>query len=463
MTEATLSRRLAAWLIHVRRLTFLEMTGGLAVGRLLRSPIVTGSLLGWVSRIAQMAFQVLSVRLVISTLGTDAYAGVILISGLLGWVGNVEFGFSYGLMNGISIRKAKNENDNGLRLFALACYVGFSFLGIALSFLISPLLANSFLAAVPYANRVELLEISCAILVMVSTANIGNRLLFADQKVVLYYMLSLASTALSLIAIFLVYRNILPARIDVVIAAMFVPQALVGMISLALSAKGLKFTLPVRGELKETVLVSLKFLMLNFLTIITVQTDTFVISQLLSARDIATYGIYTKLFMAMNLLVTTPLSILWPRFSAHAARGEREPMHKLLTSYLFVSMSIMTMFGIFIYIFGGWIVGILAPHQNIIPPPYFVLCLTLLQLSILWTGGFHTAGLSMSVLTPALLLTPIQAAISVTGEWFLAKQFGLIGVTGGILLSYLVLAVWVSPLIVGIAIRRYVVAPPAEG
>jgi len=459
MTEPIFSRHLTAWLIHVRRQIFLDMTGGIVIGRLLRSPIVTGSLLGWVSRIAQMAFQVLSVRMVISTLGTDAYAGVVLISGLLGWVGSVEFGFSYGLMNTVSVRKAKGENDGGLRLFAIFCYVGFSLLGILLSFLVSPFLADRFLAAVPYTNRIELLGISCAILVMVSTANIGNRLLFADQKVFLYYVLSLASTALSLIAILLLYLGILPGRIDVVIAAMFVPQALVGLASLALSVKGLKFALPDPEELKETALVSLKFLLLNFLTLITVQTDTFVISQLLSAREIATYGIYTKLFTAMNLLVTTPLSILWPRFSAHAARGERTPMRKLLTSYLLVSMSIMAAFGIFIYLFGGWIVGILAPHQNIIPPPYFVLCLTLLQLSILWTGGFHTAGLSMSVLTPALILTPIQAVISLASAWILARHFGLIGVTGGILLSYLVLAVWVSPLIVRMAVRRYVVAP----
>ncbi len=455
MTRSTFGQNLTAWTIDVRRMMFQDMTGRQAIGRLLRSPMVTSSLLGWVARIAQMGFQIISVRLVITVLGANAYGGVVLLSGLVGWMANFEFGFSFGLMNTIATTKAKGESDAALRTFALFCYVCCSAIGIVSVVTASPFVAGRFLAAIPGGNHIELLAVSASVLVLVGTANIGNRLMFADQRVHLFYMISLLTTALSFGCVVLIYLKFLPPRIETVILAMFGPQALLGLIGMAVSVRHFRIELPHWPEVRSAVSISLKFLMLNFMTLLTIQTDTLVISQLLNAHEIATYGIYSRIFLAMNMLVTTPLGILWPRFSAHAARGESREMRNLLASFIFISIGLMASFGVFVYLFGGWIIGILAPHQNIVAPPYFVLVLTLLQISILWTGSFHTAALSMSILKPALILTPMQAVISFTAEWYLTKHFGIIGVTGGLLLSYLVLAVWIGPLIFWILMRRH--------
>jgi len=419
-----------------------------------KSDIMRQSALGWIARILQMGFQVLSVRLIMEALGANGYAGVVLLAGLMGWLANIDFGFSYGFLNAIPVAKAKGQSDAGLRMFALACYIGFSVIGVILAIIVCPLVADVYLAAVPMHDRGAEMTVSVIVLITLGTAAIGNRLLFADQKITLYYLLSLLATSLSTGCIVLMHYRFLPVRVDVVVVSLYLPQVLTGLWAVVVSIKSLQWSYPTAEEARTVVTVSLKFFLLNLLTLLTIQTDTFIISQRLPAHDISVYGLYTRLFTAMNLLITTPLGVLWPRFTMHAVRGEHGVTKRLLKSYIGAAITTMTLFGIFMYFCNQWVIDILAPHQHIVAPPYFILALTLLQVSILWTGAFHTAVISMSVLVPALVLTPLQAAIAAAGEWTLAGRYGALGVTCGMLISYLIVAVWTSPTVLWFVIRR---------
>lgn len=412
-----------------------------------KSSLLKNSTLGWSSRILQMAFQFFSVRITMNSLGMDGYAAIILLTGLMSWLNNSDFGFSYGIMNSVSVSIAKGEDLNSIKSLSVLCYIVLSVVFFSVSVLICPMIADGYLSALKGGDHILMLTYTAIILSFIGVGNIGCRLLFAEQHVNLYYFLYMCSTSVSFILLFFLSFGFIRGSVMSILYLTYIPQIIIGMFSLIYSCKGLKFILPKISLLKDISLVSLKFLGLNLLTLMTVSTDTFIISQCLSSHDISVYGIYMKLFNAINVLITTPLGILWPRFSAFAAKQEWTEMKRILRSFIITSITIMIIFGAFIYINGEWLINLLAPGKGINATIWFVFLLTILQICILWTGSFHTAVISMNVLVPALILTPLQAVIAGFGEWYLAKKYGVIGVPLGILISYIAIPVWFSPLL----------------
>jgi len=87
----------------------------------------------------------------------------------------------------------------------------------------------------------------------------------------------------------------------------------------------------------------------------------------------------------------------------------------------------------------------LAPREQFIVPVSFVLLLGLNQLIVFEVSIFSTILQSMSYIRIFLWITPIQMIISAVLQWKLVQLYGIYGIVFGIMVSYIVVAVWLLP------------------
>ena len=426
--------------------------------RLFRSRTATATILGWSYRIFQIVFQILSVRLIIELLGTSQYAAVVLISGLMPWISNFEFGISYSLMNRYSEIQALDRSTAGLKFFGLAAYAILTVVGIVVVTIVSPLVAPSFLKAVDLSDRSGTFAVATYVMAFVATGMIGTRLLFAQDRAGFSYFLNIVAILASGGAIALMYCGILPISVLSVLVATFLPIGLTGAIGIASAAKGWDAKTLTRADVTAVVGKAVQFLVLVIITGGVVQIDTFIISQKLNSHDISTYGIFTRIFSAINVMINTPLSVIWPKISALAIKKDIKAIRKIINIYVISSTGILIVIGLGVSVFWVFIIRIMAPGQSIKPPSGFIFALTALQILIFFNGAFLTALQSMGAIKFLLIMTPMQAVISAVCQIFLVDHFGMVGITGGVIASYLALPIWLVPLYFARKTRTWTVA-----
>lgn len=420
------------------------------VKKIPRQLIVTGS--AWISRIIIALVQILSIRILLGNLGSEQYAVFILLASLISWYMLADFGIGTGLQNSMSEERALGRNEAGY--VALSALIGGVLLTIliVLLYFLSPYLSVILLKSFNFMSQDEksnIFFISGLLFIGLAIGNIGYKAWFAQHKGYLSNIAPAIAAIIGFILIWLVMRQQWDRQSKLIwsVIVFNLPATILSLASFIWQITNLpktswKFT---DEMLKLFIQRSLKFWLLYLMAAAVLNVDYLIISQYLSAHEVVVYGVASRIFGFVAFFYTSLYAALWPHFTEAITKNDWNSVSKNLKKAFVFSAAIVALLTILLILFMPIIVGILSPHEKLNVPVSFLLLLGAYHLILVWVHGFAVVLQSMSDMRMLLVLTFIQAALSIFFQIIFVQKWGIYGITLGLIASFLLTAVWVVP------------------
>lgn len=419
-------------------------------------PYLLVTLSAWGSRILTVIVQLASIRLLLSGLGTERYAAYLLLASLAGWYSLLDFGLGFSLQNFVAEQRAKAESYAAfVRATALLAPPVLA-LVVGVLYMIAPLLAPFFLkqaGTLSVDEKTQAFFLSGALFAGITMGSIVYKLWYAEQKGYLGNLLPAIASLLGLGGIWLVMNSTLEGRLLGSLLAFNLPPAVLSLLALARILVATKRGSGASAVLPLLLQRALKFWIFSLMAAATLQIDYIIMSQLLSARDIVVYSITTRIFGIGFFLFSALLAALWPLFTELMTQSRWDEIMRMLKRNLSIGLlGILAFTGVVVFSM-PWVLTILAPQNaGLHIPTSFILLMGLYQFVVIWVSVFSMVLQSASLMRVFLVWTPLQMVVSAIGQWWLAQLYGIYGIVVGLLLAFLVMAVWYLPL----TLRRHI-------
>ncbi len=410
---------------------------------------VAGS--AWVSRIIMALVQLVSIRVLMGTLGVEQYAMFALLVGLLHWYMLADIGLGISTQNKISECRARESSYGSHVAVAGLIAIVLLFVSIIALYASSPYLAQKFLKAFPDISDQEKARnffLTGALFIAAGIGNISYKIWYAEHRGYLAHILPAVASLLGLLGIILLSRSENGSSIYASLLVFNAPSAILAFGSLLMQivrhAEGIKAIHP--PLIKKTLSRAFKFWFTAILGTVVLQIDYLVISQVLEAHQILIYILCTKVFGFISFFFTSILWALWPTFAEAVSRGDWDGVKRSLAKCIRRGMLFVTGATIALVYAMPYITEMLAPGQAVHIPTQLVLLMGAYHLLRVIDDAYTVMLQSMNVLWPLWLFVPIQAVICVVFQFQLAPAYGANGIVIGLVASFLLTVIWGLPL-----------------
>jgi O-antigen/teichoic acid export membrane protein len=423
-----------------------------------RHILVTAS--AWVSRVVIAVVQLLVVRILIQSLGTQLYAVFALLYGLAGWYLLVDFGIGFSVQNSISERRRLGKDDSDLVLTAALLSFGLLAVEIGLLFLFRGPLGRWFLYQfnLSAADKGQLFFAAGLLLACIGAGTVSYRVWYGQQRGYLANLAPALGALGGLACVAFVSRISSEKRLLWSVVAFIAPNslaAIAGLVTQLGTKRRLIWTAVVRENLRPISQRALQFWLFSLMAAGVLQVDYIVIARVLPIEQIIRYTIATRVFLFIGTIYSSALWSIWPVFTElTTVRDWRLVKHNLqlyigggtalvlvCTALLLAKMEVIT--------------RLLSPNHAIVIPSGLILLLGGYYLIRIWTDSFATVLQSMSDLKPLWVAVPVQAILSALLEWRFAVKWGPYGVALGLIASYLLTVSWWIPMKVARHMNAY--------
>lgn len=405
----------------------------------------------WGSRVVTAITGLLSIRLLLKSLGEEHYALFAVLSGLQGWYMLTDAGLGVSLQNYISELRARDrayDSYVSATIMIMLLLVSFNVLVL---YLISPWLSDFVLKSFPTIGGNEKIQAFfwVGILLMLSCfGGVVYKIWYAEQKGYLANIVPAVAAIISLIGLVAVEYFELENKLLWNIIAMFFPQALFPLLVLL---KQSCTNYSVWQHIQIEIVVNLlkragKFFFFSIMAAGVLQIDYIMMSQFLQPHDIIIYNLATKIFSLVFFVYSAILSALWPVCSEAIALNKWENVNKYLQKYICIGIGIVIFATIILLFIMPEVIHVISPQKNYTIPVLFVILLGAYYIIRVWTDSMATVLMSMSYLKPLWVFVPVQALFSALLQWILIPRLGIYGVVIGISGSFLLTVTWGLPL-----------------
>lgn len=406
----------------------------------------------WISRIVVAFVQLASIRILISGLGIENYSVFVLLVGLLGWFSLADMGVGVSLQNHISEKRAKNLPHDQELMAAATIAAGLLVVTIIALHFASPYMAGILLKqfhVINNAEKAQLIFLTGAIFIIATLGGIIYKVWYATQKGYLANIFPALAAAIGYYGIVAVNNSATSKPLMYSLVAFLFPTAVFPFISLIVmvwrSAKNSSEKWN-KAVLRSIFHKAIHFWLVALMAALILQIDYVVMAQLLRPQDIVTYNMSTKIFGLVLFMYSSILLALWPIFSEKIIKKDWDSVKKYTKNYISMGMFFIAAMTFILVWLMPFFIKILAPKENIAIPVGFIVMLGFYQMMRVWTDTFATILQSMGDLKPFWAVMPVQAVLSVSFQWILAKHFGLYGIVLGLIISFLLTSVWCLPL-----------------
>lgn len=405
----------------------------------------------WGSRVITALIGIISIRTLLLYLGEERYAVYAIVYSLTGWFALCDLGIGPAIQNFISECRARNENYSRYLKAALqvicALFVVFFILLFCSSGLIQSKLLSNYLS-IDTLRDFNIILIIGSVLILTVFANIVYRIYYALQKGYISNILPAIASIISMSAIVIINRYY-PVKGNILIAllAFTLPQLIMASIPFTKIFKTVIrdiFSIDT-GIIKELMTRALKFGGFAFMAALTLQIDYIIMSQTVNATGITTYNILNRIFSLFIFIHSAVILAAWPVFSELNIKSEFSIIKKMISKYIVFGFAIIFFGTCVFYIFSETIIGILAPETDIKPTLIIFALFALYYALRVWSDTFAAFLQSVNVLRIFWIYVPIQALISIAGQYFLSIKFGIDGIILGLIISFILTACIVLP------------------
>jgi O-antigen/teichoic acid export membrane protein len=423
---------------------------GLVQGRI--PPHLWVALSNWVSRAGSVIAQLVCLPLLTTLLKPAEFAAYAIAVSLLTWYQLTDWGVGNTVQNGIVEARALEQEVGPF--IAVAGLIGGMTLGIAAG-LILPLanLLDRMLFSnlhLPTESGIPtMMALSGLMLVCNALGTVAAKILYALQKGVYANLLTLVNSLGFLALLWGVAQNVSPGNVLLAsVLAYTGPMAVTGLAALAyLCVRYAHWNWSAISNIFHKIRArAWRFWLFALLAAATLNVDYLIMSRTLVAEEIAAYNVLFRIFWVGMALYSGLLGATWPLFTAMGVRGDRVGVERHVRLYLLIGMTGL-LIGTAVAALGlPTLLRWLAPGLSI---KISILTLALFSAYIglrIWTDTYAIALQALSEITVFLKVVPIQASLSISLQWILAKKLGIDGILLGLILSFIFTVAWLLPL-----------------
>lgn len=400
----------------------------------------------WVSRVVVVLAQFASIKILLNELGVADYAGYVIAMSIGGWVLLFDFGFGAALQNRISERRALNQpyNDAISFTFCISAFGLFAFMVIGAAF--SGWLGPIFLGGGGGGSEAALADRFEIILILFGFSVLGGisyKVYFAEHK---GYFANLFPAIAALIGLLFVLIFLPDCSGDKVTFALFIYNVPSAAIAIAVFLRLLtnRWSNPVFDM--SLFQMASRFWIVAIMSAITLNLDYLIIGKRLSSGDVVVYQLVTKIFGLLYFVFSAVLSAVWPVFSEMLISGKGKEVAIIINRYVCTAVLITSFFTLCFCFFRKNISDYYFPvHDAVELEVPFIVLVGAYNVVLLVISVYSVALQSANITKVFIVWTPVQAILSVFGQWFLSGYFGIYGIIMGLLVSYLLVPFWLIP------------------
>lgn len=406
----------------------------------------------WISRAGLIVAQLICLPLLTTLLSPAEFVAYVIAVSLVAWYQLSDLGFGNSVQNHIA--EARARGDEVGHFVAAAGLMGGGTLLVAAALLLplSGLFDHLLLGKLdlpPQTSTRLMLGLSGALLVGNALGTIAAKMLYALQKGVYANLLGLFNSLAFLALLWGGARQVQPEhRLLASVLSYTAPMGLAGLAALLwLCARHARWDWPaVKAHFRVLRPRAWRFWVFALLATVTLNVDYLIMSRTLAAEEIAAYSVLFRVYFGGMALYGGLLTASWPVFSAMGVHGDRAGIERHIRLYLLVGLGGLVAASVVMAAALPTILLWLAPGLSI-QVSAFTLALFSTYVGLrIWTDTYATALQALSEVGVFLKIVPLQAFISITMQWVLARQFGINGILLGLMLSFALTVAWVLPL-----------------
>ena len=404
----------------------------------------------WLSRILTTAISLVSIRILIDTLGVEHYAAYAVLMGTVSWFMLADFGTGQSLQNYISEARATQQGYTHYILATAAITLVVVVIGVAAVVMLGGWPAIPLLSQFEFlTNKDKYLSFTTVAVLVILTAggSLIYRIWYAEHKGYLANIAAALAAVVALAGIYYVAQSDVQNKLLWCLIAANAPMAALPVSSLLIRVWT---TSQVSAEsitesAKKILHRGGKFWLFNISAAAVFQIDYIVLSQFAPTDQIVVYNIGAKVFAVMAFMTGAVLQAFWPVCAEAAIKGDWQRIKSFTRKYLVWSIAGVVIFTILFSMFSVQIASIFSSHRLVTIPIPFIVLLGVMYVIRVWTDVFAVILQSMNDIKMLLVWAVLQAAIGLGLQILLVPKYGIYGTVTALCLSWLLTVSWLLP------------------
>lgn len=406
----------------------------------------------WGSRVVMAGLNFVSIPLIVSLIGLDGYELYVLAGSLTAWYALIDIGLGSALQNIISTCRVKKKDyfdyivNAVFIIFVALLLVTLMLMG--LSDTIGAILLQKY-EGINLADKGRLFFEISVLLLLLGSSNLVNRIWYGEQR---GYLANLVP-AIGYIIGFLILEAIAAYNINTdiyqVIFVWYFPvcslQICILLSRIHILKIGMLFSC-VKKEIMYKLWKNCKgFWCFAFLSVMTLQINYIIMSQYVYDNGMVAYNLVDKIMNLSFFVYTAILSALWPIFTECFSQNNWSKVLGYCRRYIMLGVLVVVACVLFSVQFMPYIADLLLHGNYVEINSWFIVMFGIYYIMRVWTDTFAIILQSRNNMRPFILMVPLQAFFSVVFQYYLVTDYGIYGILGGLMLSYILTVVWYLP------------------
>jgi O-antigen/teichoic acid export membrane protein len=405
----------------------------------------------WASRAVTAVLQVVSVRVLIDSLGVEGYAVFAVFAGLLPWFMLSDLGIGFSLQNHIAELRARGRGYAHLVLASGAVGGALAVVLPVLTLAAAPVLGPFLLAQFGFltpGQKAHLFLVAALLSLAMGVGSIAYRVWYGEQRGYLANLVPGIGSLLAFAAICGVARWAPRPVLAWQIAASLAPLALLPLAAFASMVWKSYRRAGGRAEGAVRPLLSRAggFWTFALLSAAVLQIDYIVLARTVPADQIVVYNICARIFGLAHFMYTAVLFALMPTLTECFGRGDLQAVRRHVARTVGFGLAFMLSALVVLVFAMQPLSDLLTGGERVAVPRTFIVLMGAYFLMRVWTDTFASVLQSRSTLRPFMVYVPVQAALSVALQLLLAPRYGISGVVAGLLASFVLTVGWALPM-----------------
>lgn len=398
---------------------------------------------GWIARVLLIILTLVNSRLLIELVGVDGLAVQSILISLMVWFALLNLGIPSAVQNLISRYRAENRDYEKLKQTAcnalMVLFVVFLPLIIGVGAGVKYFLLGNY----PYIATSAVM-LFCIGNFISGLGLLFNQILYAEQRGECPNVYP-AINALCVTSCLLLFRWRAISDINLVLMAFVISNLLVFAIGVT-QAKAFRIWILDGEHLTEIWRDCRGFALFAFLAAGVLGIDYIVMSRLLSAQDVAVYSITQRVFMTLFSVHAIIITSAWSGVSEVLFAKQWVIARRRVRNLLLFGISLGTIIGGIVILLMGRVVDLISNNKITFVPLSLSLLFLIYVLLRIWSDTFAMGLLSIGETKILNRYVPFQAIVSIAGQVILGSKYGTTGIMFGLIISFLLTAVWILPL-----------------
>lgn len=398
------------------------------------------------------ALSFVNIPLIVSLIGLEDYEVYVLAASLAGWYYLIDLGLGSALQNLISTCRVQKKDYFAYIVNAIFLILSAFLLVTFILWLLADVMGQMLLQKYASITQLEkgslFLEISI-LLMLLGSSNIINRIWYGEQRGYLSNLVPALGYVISFLLLEIIAQRKVDTSVAQVILIWYLPVCTIQMVLLFHRLKTIGSSACLQC-IKKDILMKLwmnckGFWLFAFLSVVTLQINYIIMSQFVYDNGMVVYNLVDKLMNLSFFVYTAILSALWPVFTECFSQNNWSKVLGYCRRYIMLGVLVVVVCVLFSVQFMPYIANLLLHGNYVEINSWFIVMFGIYYIMRVWTDTFAIILQSRNNMRPFILMVPLQAFFSVVFQYYLVTDYGIYGILGGLMISYILTVVWYLP------------------